>query len=223
MSRQIFQTLQRDPRVSPLANNGQARITTLDDENARIELAGELSTFVCDGQYGQAMERILQSYLAQQGQVEASKAVDGPGTTGCGDRPPGSNEWLSRRVRPKNFQRKIRLYAGTGVDLAAGIDRPATVWQLLAENPLTTADDVGVIKLPRPGPDKQIFTFEDRISLEWSAPVTVSLLPAEEPLHGLPDGQVNEPKCSRCRSRSRPFIVRSRREGRGNGVRRRTV
>ena len=67
MSKQIFQTLQRDPRVSPLANNGQARITTLDDENARIELAGELSTFVCDGQYGQAMERILQSYLAQQG------------------------------------------------------------------------------------------------------------------------------------------------------------
>ena len=74
MSKQIFQTLQRDPRVSPLANNGQARITTLDDENARIELAGELSTFVCDGQYGQAMERILQSYLAQQGQARQNAA-----------------------------------------------------------------------------------------------------------------------------------------------------
>ncbi|MCP9925845.1 BREX system P-loop protein BrxC [Synechococcus lacustris C3-12m-Tous] len=74
MSQQIFQTLQRDPRVSPLANNGQARITTLDDENARIELEGELSTFVCDGQYGQAMERILQSYLAQQGQARQNAA-----------------------------------------------------------------------------------------------------------------------------------------------------
>lgn len=74
MNKQIFQTLQRDPRVSPLANNGQARITTLDDENARIELAGELSTFVCDGQYGQAMERILQSYLAQQGQARQNAA-----------------------------------------------------------------------------------------------------------------------------------------------------
>jgi hypothetical protein len=74
MSQQIFQTLQRDPRTSPLANNGQARITTLDDDNARRELEGELSTFVCDGQYGQAMERILQSYLAQQGQARQNAA-----------------------------------------------------------------------------------------------------------------------------------------------------
>ena len=34
MTQKIFQTLQRDPRTSPLANNGQARITTLDDDNA---------------------------------------------------------------------------------------------------------------------------------------------------------------------------------------------
>ena len=74
MSQQIFQTLQRDPRTSPLANNGQARITTLDDENARRELEGELSTFVCDGQYGQAMERILQNYLSQQGQARQNAA-----------------------------------------------------------------------------------------------------------------------------------------------------
>lgn len=74
MSQQIFQTLQRDPRLSPLANNGQARITTLDDDNARRELEDELSTFVCDGQYGQAMERILQSYLAQQGKARQNAA-----------------------------------------------------------------------------------------------------------------------------------------------------
>jgi hypothetical protein len=74
MSQQIFQTLQRDPRTSPLANNGQARITTLDDDNARRELKGELSTFVCDGQYGQALERILQSYLSQQGQARQNAA-----------------------------------------------------------------------------------------------------------------------------------------------------
>ena len=74
MSQKIFQTLQRDPRVSPLANNGQARITTLDDDNARQELEAELTTFVCDGQYGSAMERILQSYLAQQGQARQNAA-----------------------------------------------------------------------------------------------------------------------------------------------------
>lgn len=74
MSQQIFQTLQRDPRTSPLANNGQARITTLDDDNARRELEAELTTFVCDGQYGLAMERILQSYLSQQGQARQNAA-----------------------------------------------------------------------------------------------------------------------------------------------------
>jgi hypothetical protein len=74
MSQQIFQTLLRDPRTSPLANNGQARITTLDDDNSRIELEGELTTFVCDGQYGKAMERILQSYLSRQGQARQNAA-----------------------------------------------------------------------------------------------------------------------------------------------------
>lgn len=66
MNQQIFQTLQRDPRTSPLANNGQARITTLDDENSRKELEAELTTFVCDGQYGRAMDVILQSYLTSR-------------------------------------------------------------------------------------------------------------------------------------------------------------
>jgi hypothetical protein len=74
MNLQIFQTLQSDPRTNPLANNGQARITTLDDDNARSELAVELATFVCDGQYGRAMEVILQSYLAQQGQGRQNAA-----------------------------------------------------------------------------------------------------------------------------------------------------
>jgi hypothetical protein len=74
MTKKIFETLQRDPRTSPLANNGQARITTLDDENARQELEAELHTFVCDGQYGQAMERILNSYLTQQGQARQNAA-----------------------------------------------------------------------------------------------------------------------------------------------------
>jgi hypothetical protein len=74
MNQQIFQALRRDPRTSPLANNGQARITTLDDANARRELEAELSTFVCEGQYGLAMERILQSYLAQQGKNRQNAA-----------------------------------------------------------------------------------------------------------------------------------------------------
>lgn len=59
----IFEVLQRDPRTSSLANNGQARISQTKDMRAMQELRAELETFVCDGQFGDAIERILQSYL----------------------------------------------------------------------------------------------------------------------------------------------------------------
>jgi hypothetical protein len=61
----IFEALDRDPRTSSLANEGQARITETRDDLAIRELRAELETFVCDGQYGDAIERILQSYLTQ--------------------------------------------------------------------------------------------------------------------------------------------------------------
>ncbi|WP_126425785.1 BREX system P-loop protein BrxC [Brevibacillus marinus] len=61
----IFEALDRDPRTSSLANEGQARITETRDDRAIRELRSELETFVCDGQYGDAIERILQSYLTQ--------------------------------------------------------------------------------------------------------------------------------------------------------------
>ena len=59
----IHETLDRDPRVSSLANSGQARITTQTDDRAIQELRAELETFVCDGQYGDGIERILRSFL----------------------------------------------------------------------------------------------------------------------------------------------------------------
>lgn len=61
----IYETLDRDPRTSPLANGGQARILPGSDERAVREIRAELETFVCDGQYGDALQRILQSYLTQ--------------------------------------------------------------------------------------------------------------------------------------------------------------
>jgi len=61
----IHQLLDRDPRASALANGGQARITASVDSRATEELRAELETFVCDGQYGDALQRILQSYLTQ--------------------------------------------------------------------------------------------------------------------------------------------------------------
>lgn len=61
----IYETLDRDPRTSALANGGQARILPGSDERAVREIRAELETFVCDGQYGDALQRILQSYLTQ--------------------------------------------------------------------------------------------------------------------------------------------------------------
>lgn len=61
----VHQLLDRDPRASALANGGQARITASADARAMEELRAELETFVCDGQYGDALERILRSYLTQ--------------------------------------------------------------------------------------------------------------------------------------------------------------
>jgi hypothetical protein len=63
----IYEVLDRDPRSARLANNGQARITDGSDEKAMAELRAELETFVCDGQFGDALQRILERYLANLG------------------------------------------------------------------------------------------------------------------------------------------------------------
>ncbi len=60
----IHELLDRDPRTTRLANNGQARLSDGSDERARAELRAELETFVCDGQFGDALQRILDRYLA---------------------------------------------------------------------------------------------------------------------------------------------------------------
>ena len=59
----IHELLDRDPRGARLANNGQAR---LDVEGGRSEavLREELATFVCDGRFGDALQRVLDRYLA---------------------------------------------------------------------------------------------------------------------------------------------------------------
>jgi len=63
----IHELLDRDPRTGRLANNGQARIIDSPDDRARTELRGELETFVCDGRFGDALQRILDRYLAGLG------------------------------------------------------------------------------------------------------------------------------------------------------------
>ncbi len=59
-NREVFD---RDPVTTPLANNGQARITDSLNDKAVDELRSELSTFVCEGQYEEGIRRIIESFL----------------------------------------------------------------------------------------------------------------------------------------------------------------
>ena len=66
----IKDVLLRDPSTHGLVNNGQARITNeADDGNVINELRGELSTFVCEGQYSDGFQKILSSFLRNQNQT----------------------------------------------------------------------------------------------------------------------------------------------------------
>jgi hypothetical protein len=60
----IKDVLQRDPSTHPLVNQGQARIADKSNEKVFEELRGELSTFVCEGQYAEGIIKILKSFLA---------------------------------------------------------------------------------------------------------------------------------------------------------------
>ena len=59
----IHELLDRDPLRAGLANNGQARIAPGRDERTMRELRAELETFVCKGQFADALVRILERYL----------------------------------------------------------------------------------------------------------------------------------------------------------------
>lgn len=59
----IGDTLHRDPAKYPLINQGQARLSEDGGERVIEELRGELSTFVCEGQYADGIQRIISSYL----------------------------------------------------------------------------------------------------------------------------------------------------------------
>lgn len=63
MTMNIHEVLMRDPSEYGLANQGQARISDLTDDKTIQELKYELSTFVCEGQYADGLQRIYRSYL----------------------------------------------------------------------------------------------------------------------------------------------------------------
>jgi hypothetical protein len=70
----IHELFDRDPRTAQLVNNGQARITGQVDARATEELRAELETFVCEGQFGDAIQRILERFLGQLGHTKQDAA-----------------------------------------------------------------------------------------------------------------------------------------------------
>jgi hypothetical protein len=70
----IKDILQREPSSHPLVNQGQARIADKSNEKVLEELRGELSTFVCEGQYADGIQRILASYLTCLNQTSQKAA-----------------------------------------------------------------------------------------------------------------------------------------------------
>lgn len=75
MTMLIRDTLLRDPSKEGLVNNGQARITNESaDDNVTKELRGELSTFVCEGQYAEGIITILSSFLGSRSQTHQKAA-----------------------------------------------------------------------------------------------------------------------------------------------------
>lgn len=70
----IKDVLQRDPSTFPLVNQGQARIVDTHNEKAFEELRGELSTFVCEGQYAEGVQKIIRSYLDSIGKTNQKAA-----------------------------------------------------------------------------------------------------------------------------------------------------
>ena len=69
----VKDVLLRDPADYPLVNNGQARIAD-DSERAMQELEGELKTFVCEGQYADGIQRILDSFLKDRSRTSQRAA-----------------------------------------------------------------------------------------------------------------------------------------------------
>ncbi|HMP71480.1 MAG TPA: BREX system P-loop protein BrxC [Pirellulaceae bacterium] len=55
---------EKDPRENRLLNQGVVKVTSDHSENELQTLRFELSNFVCDGQYADGLERILNTYLA---------------------------------------------------------------------------------------------------------------------------------------------------------------
>ncbi len=60
INREVYE---KDPSLNRLLNQGVAKVTSGRSDPEVQTLRYEITSFVCDGQYAQGMERILRNYL----------------------------------------------------------------------------------------------------------------------------------------------------------------
>ena len=70
-----FEVFLKDPRGFDLVNNGVSKVAEVGDDAGKLQtLRFELETFVCDGEYGRGLERMLGAYLSGLGKPEQQAA-----------------------------------------------------------------------------------------------------------------------------------------------------
>jgi hypothetical protein len=123
-------------------------------------------------------------HLTEQGEVEPCEAVDRPRPPRGFDRPAGPHERGRAGIVAEELEHEVGLHARADVDGPPRIDRPTAARKLLVENPANAALDLGRVDLVRPGEEKEVLAFEDRVALERCPPVTVGSLATPEPGRG---------------------------------------
>ena len=123
-------------------------------------------------------------HLPEEGEVEASEAVDGPRPPSRRDRPPRPRHRFGVEGLPADLQGEVGLHARADVDGTAPVDRPAPGGKLLPEDPPHRAGHMWAFEPVVPGENQEILALQNRVSLERPAPVTVGSLPLPEPSGG---------------------------------------
>ena len=124
--------------------------------------------------------------LPQERQIKPGETVHRPRTARLGNGLRRPQERLALRAVTGEFQGEVGFDAGTHIDRSAGIDSPATAGQLLLEDAAGSPRHLRRGEFIRPGQDEDVFTFQNRVAFQRSAPVTIGVLVPSQPVCGEP-------------------------------------
>src|ERR1700730_4146424 len=82
------------------------------------------------------------------------------------------------------LQRKIRLHSKRDIRWPIRVDAPATVFVLMTKNLIDRSFHPAAISSPKERMDEDIVGFQHAVGFELTAPITVGMLQAEQPVLG---------------------------------------